>query len=157
MFIVLSAEAILPWSVIQFIACNHVTLLAESFCVVLTATRQKFINFSIVSWSLNGCFQWVELPGYGDIKHRLLFCVYTQGHLEHSSPPPFHPPSLAHSLLLFFHISKNISRLAKGDLFYRITQLQWQPGRTYSILAEVCRCLVLCIEEGSGVKTDDTE
>lgn len=40
MFIVLSADAILPQSIIQFIECNHVTLLAESFCVVLTATRQ---------------------------------------------------------------------------------------------------------------------
>ncbi len=47
MFIVLSAEAILPQSIIQFIACNHVTLLAES-CVVLTATRQKFII--LVQW-----------------------------------------------------------------------------------------------------------
>lgn len=50
-----------------------------------------------------------EFPGYSDdIKHHLLFCLHAQGHLERSSPPPFHPPSLTPSLSIsarIFHAS----------------------------------------------------
>lgn len=41
MFIVLSDEAILPWSVIQFIACNHVT--SPKVFVLSSLPQVKFV------------------------------------------------------------------------------------------------------------------
>lgn len=73
----------------------------------------------VCSMDLGGVF--IGLGVLDVATSNIIFCSTHKVTL--SAVPLLHftlPPSLPHSLL-FFHISRNISRLTKGDPSYRIT------------------------------------